>query len=235
MEYEHKHTNDHEKNSLDETLFDRLVDGQLNEEQRRKLLVSLDGEPGGWRRCALAFLEAQCWKEALGRFVTEEASLVDRSEPVRPARRSSWPGRLATLLAMAASFLLALWIGWRVQGNRAVDNGLHGAGEVAQHIPTTAPDAETVDPWKMVTVSAPSRDGKSVAKFTVPAIERKTVDLDKLREPTPIPQEVREALARTGHEVRQRRELVPVPLDDGRQLVMPVDEVKVHYVGYEPD
>ena len=47
---------------LDDSRFDRLVDGELSEEERRELLAGLDAEPGGWRRCALAFLESQCWK-----------------------------------------------------------------------------------------------------------------------------------------------------------------------------
>ena len=51
---------------LDDSRFDRLVDGELSEAERRELLAGLDSEPGGWRRCALAFLEAQCWKQEFG-------------------------------------------------------------------------------------------------------------------------------------------------------------------------
>ena len=51
--------------SLDDPRFDRLVDGELSEPERRELLAGLDSEPGGWRRCALAFLESQCWKQSL--------------------------------------------------------------------------------------------------------------------------------------------------------------------------
>src|SRR5438477_7928584 len=45
--------------------LDRLVDGEVAEPQRRALLSRLEQSPGGWRRCALAFLEAQAWREAL--------------------------------------------------------------------------------------------------------------------------------------------------------------------------
>ena len=47
------------RDALDPALLDRLVDGELAEVERRKLLVSLDQRPSGWRQCALAFLKAQ--------------------------------------------------------------------------------------------------------------------------------------------------------------------------------
>ncbi len=45
--------------------LDRLVDGTLEPTERSALLRHLDAQPDGWRRCALAFLEAQAWSEAL--------------------------------------------------------------------------------------------------------------------------------------------------------------------------
>ena len=52
--------------SDDDIRFDRLVDGELSAEEYRTLLAALDDEPGGWRRCALAFLEAQSLGRELG-------------------------------------------------------------------------------------------------------------------------------------------------------------------------
>ena len=49
----------------DEAVFDRLADGELSLEETRSLLRSLDERPDGWRRCALAFLEAQAWSQEL--------------------------------------------------------------------------------------------------------------------------------------------------------------------------
>ena len=37
-----------------------------------------------------------------------------------------------------------------------------------------------------------------------------------------------------GHQIEQQREFVPVPLKDGRQLVVPVDRVNVRYIGNGP-
>jgi len=52
--------------NTDDTRFDRLVDDELGEEERRELAGPTGRRTGGWRRCALAFLEAQCWRETLG-------------------------------------------------------------------------------------------------------------------------------------------------------------------------
>ena len=45
-------------------LIDRIVDGGLTPAQLRHAVGELDLAPDGWRRCALAFLEAQYWSEA---------------------------------------------------------------------------------------------------------------------------------------------------------------------------
>src|SRR5437762_643992 len=43
--------------------LDRLIDGEVAEPQRRALLSRLEQSPGGWRRCSLAFLEAQAGRD----------------------------------------------------------------------------------------------------------------------------------------------------------------------------
>ena len=49
----------------DDQMLDRLVDDELNEQQRRELFASLENQPGGWRRCAMAFLQQQAWRRAM--------------------------------------------------------------------------------------------------------------------------------------------------------------------------
>ena len=93
--------------TADDELFDRLVDGELSEPERRDLLARLDVAPGGWRRCALAFLESQCWQQALGHFRQHT-----ESQAARRSDRKTLPwSRTSTLMAMAASFLVALALG----------------------------------------------------------------------------------------------------------------------------
>ena len=46
----------------DGVTIDKLIDGELSRDEERGLLSSLEGQPDGWRRCALAFLEARALK-----------------------------------------------------------------------------------------------------------------------------------------------------------------------------
>ncbi len=77
----------------DRRVLDRLVDGELGVDERRELLAALDDEPGGWRRCALAFLEAQAWRWQLGRMAGEP--LVAQVSARPGPRRAPPPGRVA--------------------------------------------------------------------------------------------------------------------------------------------
>src|SRR5262245_44335403 len=88
-------------------LLDRLVDGELDGEERRKLLARLDATPDGWKRCALAFLEAQAWREVL-----------KAPSPVRARRPIVSPRRLA----LAASLLAAFGAGWLAHPRPAEKN-----------------------------------------------------------------------------------------------------------------
>ncbi len=233
----------------DDLRFDRLVDGELSEKERRELLVGLDGEPGGWRRCALAFLESQCWKQAFGT-VAQDRPPVGQVAGQLPPRRSPWPRRMGTLLAMAASFVAAFWLGsWTQQtwlGQRSIPTGSAGTTDVAiagrpaawpDRLQRGGPDASpqgnpASSPWRLVTLSTPANGPVPGRSIQLPAIERDSVDEQWLRSlPPAIPDEVLRALARTGHEVKQRRELVSMPLRDGRRLVAPIDQVEVRYVG----
>mgnify|MGYP007059380131 CR=1 FL=1 len=59
--------------------IDRLVDNEIAEAARRALLVELDRRPQGWRRCALAFLEAQAWRLGVGEVSEQCDEANDRS------------------------------------------------------------------------------------------------------------------------------------------------------------
>jgi hypothetical protein len=83
----------------------------------------------------------------------------------------------------------------------------------------------------MVTL-APTDGQGDVSSMRLPAVERKSVDAAWLRDvPPAMSPEVLQALERTGHQVQQQRELVPVQMQDGRRLMVPVDQVDVHYKG----
>ena len=97
----------------DDARFDRLIDSALSPAEYQALLASLDDEPGGWRRCALAFLEAQALGQDLAPLPGERkwpsVEIVPRPQP-QPRR-----ARLYLALVSAASFVLTFAIpGWHV-------------------------------------------------------------------------------------------------------------------------
>ena len=84
----------------DQFLLELLVDGELEDPERRDLLLKLNRIPGGWRCCAAAFLEAQCISESLKKaaFPGEErlrqtvyVSVRDLPDPVENAPFESAP------------------------------------------------------------------------------------------------------------------------------------------------
>jgi hypothetical protein len=93
-------------------VLDRLVDGELNEAERREVLLLLEEAPEGWRRCALAFLENQAWGNALPSVAKELTTVpVVAKEPWYRHPITTW----AT--ALAASLLFSFGIGgWTTRG-----------------------------------------------------------------------------------------------------------------------
>src|SRR4029077_16067376 len=87
---------DHDSDSLEPLakLIDRMVDGGLTPAQLRRAVRELDSTPGGWRRCALSFLEVQTWGGAfrnLDRTVEEKPRLLPGSECSEPLLDSVLP------------------------------------------------------------------------------------------------------------------------------------------------
>ncbi len=223
-------------------LVDRLVDDELDESERRELLARLDGERDGWRRVALAFLEGQSWRREM-RGLAQPAA--PPSPPAASGARRPWiEGRASTVLAMAACFLIALGLGTflrdlathdaggPVQPVRLADRGavLVEESPSPERRAPAVPEAD--EPWQLVTLGVDPGEQGGRCRVQLPAVERPGIDeqwVEGLE--SPIPEEVLRALRRSGHKIESTRQYVPLRMKDGRQLVVPVDQVDVHYVG----
>ena len=258
-------------NANDQQLLDRLIDGELTPEARRDLLLRLDHESGGWRRCALAFLEAQSWGQDFRSLLKEPAGEAsDGSVPARtgnaatqmvvaaPASASStsrrWLDRAGTLLAIAASFVIAFGLG---VASKRLPDGVD-SGMVANNRPTapssavdsTVAAAAATKVAPTTQTAAPSELASAVGAAIDAATDRNPSDeladdspiwlpsglADEASllgdEPAPaVPAYVRRALERSGHAVEQQQELWPVQLENGAHALLPVERVKVRYVG----
>jgi hypothetical protein len=219
--------------------LDRLVDGELPEAERRAVLLSLDQRPDEWRRCALAFLEAQTWKEVLGETIQERPS--EPATIIKPRKKAfAWRTYVAVAASFFVAFGLATWL-----------NRQHGgdAGQIDNNIAATAPALQNDAANNAVnTVEAAPAEAAastpSAIRFTVAGQrgDRQSVELPIVNDARQLeslfadnqdllPDYIRERIERSGHQIEQRRELLPIELNDGRQIVVPVDQVQLHYVG----
>ncbi len=233
---------ENELTAADREMLEQLADGELPEAERRDLLLKLDRVPGAWRACALGFLEAQCLQDSLGGLARESARPT-ATVIAMPSRRGPWMRRLQTGLAMAASFLLALGLGWwagALRQGAGPGSGLTGQetdlASTGGQSPFAPPDRSIaprarpdLPPTMTVALPGSPEHGEEIR---LPVAEREYVDRSLLfPDAAAFPADLREALRRSGYAVRQSRDFLPVPVEGGRHAVLPVDELDVHYVG----
>jgi hypothetical protein len=117
-------------NPLDDRFIDQIVDGVLTPAELRAVIGRLDREPDGWKRCALAFLEAHCWRESL-RALGQAAplSIESRLLPFTPAIPSrTWGNRRWLRGSIAAGFAAAFFaMGWVGHEARSLPNSSQGS------------------------------------------------------------------------------------------------------------
>jgi hypothetical protein len=244
------------QNNADEILrwIDRLVDGELNRDDERQVLLALEAQPEYWRRCALAFVESQTWRGELRGLASEPAGEVATNKAASLVRRSSRV--VLQWAALAASVLIAFTLGiaarhiWTGGGEQIAAGNAGQTNFVTMTEPPTkggepkTPDAASgsapesnndmdMIPRNTVQVSLPIDDGQEEQSVTVPVVEANEQRLRSLfaGQMPVIPEVALKALQSSGHEVEQRRAFYPVKLQDGRQAVVPMDIVEVRYTG----
>jgi anti-sigma factor RsiW len=189
----------------DERLIDRLVDGELPELERRELLRRLDSEPNGWRRCALAFLEAQNWRAALAPLDAPAAAQPAPLPPEPRRRPRSWRS-VRRLTGLAAALAMAFALGWTLRGGPYVSDPHTTASHDTVPVPATSPNIPQAAPGDLVLPDAqPSW----------------TAALDP----------VVKHWERRGYHADAQMRMLSVELKDGRRLNLPVHEVRLRYVG----
>lgn len=223
--------------------LDRLVDGALSGDEYRELLETLDGEPDGWRRCAMAFLESQAWQHELGELQVESRlSSAEASGKVTRTRAGNWSARqlLGLSLAMAASFVVAFASGawWRVgkSSNAELDLPVvaRQVGEshraAVEDEPPREPDHKPTPrhtPAEHLTFVVDRGNGES-DQFELPIYDANdSVARQLIRDSASLPADVERAIRDSGFQVKRRRQWTPVQLRDGRRAFFPVDQLDI--------
>jgi hypothetical protein len=217
----------------DEILLDRLVDGELTGSERRQLLESFDKRPGSWRRCALAFLEAQSWREEMGQVARGLGSETSGSKwpaiSVALARKLQ-RAKVATWLAMAASLMLAFGLGWmqRERDNFVASGPSSSSGQVAS---VTQPNNSAVTngtkPNDALTFFVQGDDGRR-HPVRVPLVDAGTLDKQLgVQFQTGVPDDIRNQLKDSGYAVQSKRQYAPLWLENGRPMILPVEDTRI--------
>lgn len=239
-----------ELSTEDELLVERLVDGELSEEEREKIVYRLDETIDGWRCCALAFLEAQSFREALKNPlpVSENSAFSDALYPKTEVKKHrSWKTWRDCSFSAAAGFMIAaVAIGGFAKLNDAssttapvvptlVTNETRDSDvaisprHIAEPIQTdlqtqTKSLADSVTP-KTVVLNSPA---VGLSNITTPCCEVDDYNSEILQmSKSVIPQEVMNHMYNVGGTIDAHRDEYRFPLDDNRVLIVPVDTYDV--------
>jgi hypothetical protein len=234
----------------DGVAFDRLIDGELTGADERALLSTLDACPDGWRRCALAFLEARALKQELSVIAKSSQRLngtpveINAAAGERGSRSSmhqqAGSERWRHFFTLATSLLIAFCLGIVVRGQWMQRVGVDRSGPLVvkgENSETNSASqrnenggANADDAWQLatLTMNVLGADGQKQSEIELPLIEAETFDPSLLRsKPVAVPESVREALVQSGHTLEEERLLVPVYLQDGRRAIVAVDRAQV--------
>lgn len=212
----------------DDVMFDRLVDGELSASERERLLASFDERSDGWRRCALAFLEAQTWRQQMRQFVSAPFERAAQQAPA--TTRGGIRRRAIPSLALAAGLLLAFTAGWLVRpASPSNDANMQLAeARVEDNVPPEDV-AKHIGPNDAVTLLVRDTQGKP-QRVRVPLVDSAGLD-DRLGTMlTSLPPGYRDDLHQRGFDLHGRRRYAPLYFEQNDQLVpmvVPVDDAYV--------
>ena len=210
--------------NIDDRQLDRLVDGELTSDEYRELLAELEQTPNGWRRCAHAFLESQALGQSLP-LVMQTTPSCPQTESAPTAEKSSNSGtasfrRMETLAALAASVMVAFGLGWYVSG---IDNSMvdgPGPGLATNVVDPQESPVHTVAKPQFVYVNQPG-GGMPIA-----IDHNKQFDPDaKWDSSWGMSPEQLQKLKDSGQPYQTQNRLIPVSLENGERVVVPVQDV----------
>jgi hypothetical protein len=248
------------KEKIDECLLDDLVSGHLRGEQYRSALLALEAHPQGWRQCALAFLEEQALTQELKSLMKGSVDWsIDKAadEPTEPSRLELLSsGMLARAVApptdpllsggpvllgrpivnpkliaqrvgvLAAVLLLSFTVGWMGAGIR------DQVGANALNEPSATTSASLIGgsvklPSPQAPTAAPGNDNPlgSIPNPTIFGNQFQPMDRQ-------LASQLRELQAAGHINIETIESIVPVMLEDGSSVIVPVQQYRITPVTY---
>lgn len=215
--------------------LERLACGDLDETARSQLFAWLEEDSLRWRLCGLAFLEAQSWSKTLADL---PAAVEHRKTPRLPAiAPKSRPRRLVPAFVAAASLLVAFAAGL---GTRELAEWTGGSPPPRTMVGMTGKEADPLhgrSPSQATTsrgavlASLPVRPESGlgpVATIQVPVVPGDSTSAPAAVAHPEIPEYVRDQWERRGYRLSKQRRYLFAHLPDGREAVVPVEQVFAH-------
>jgi hypothetical protein len=219
---------------IDDVLIDRLVDGELSADERRQVIAALDARPDSWRRCALAFLEAQSFRGAMkaiiagpqAAIVQPTATTTGNPKPSRFSHVGKTASAVAYWCAIAASLFVAFGLGWQANGPAASPDV-----QVAVDSPRPTPLVEGLPSAgdDAVTLVVHNQNGEP-QRVRVPLVEGRRLGQAFADAPQWAAPAVREYLQERGLDLKARRRYAPMYFEQPNgmaPLIVPVDDAVI--------
>jgi hypothetical protein len=203
----------------------------LGPDDRRALLAALDDEPGAWRQCALAFVEAQTFGWQLARIANEPIVAQQTTPQVAPAtRRRGW---FAWPLTLAASVMVAFLVGQQLADRSGLTPEIAGGtvkGETS--LPENSEalakvDAPDLADAEITPTSFTWRPFGGDDSIELPLVDSDDAAVDAAGRSSAVSGALAQQFQRDGFEVDRQQQFWPVELPDGRSVLVPVEEMHI--------
>jgi hypothetical protein len=204
-------------------LIDRLVCGELDETTRTQLIGYVEEHRDEWRRVGIAFLESQCWGDALqSETKSQSMRAMVALLPDTTSRSNVSTGRSiwSWIPLLAASWAVVFAGGWWFRNvSRPMPSGAISQGEELTRDPTS----ETLV-WATVNSRAlytPLQGARLQLPIRMQGDEMLAVSFR-----TNISDYERDQLRRMGVELKTEERYLNATLPDGRDVSIPLE----HYI-----
>ena len=237
---------------MDKIELQRLLDGELDHEQRRRLLCQLDEQSTQWRTVALAMLEEQEFRREFTTQTNQQSnSPVSQSNSKVHASpmKSDFVSRSSSRwfpMTLAASLLVGLGV---AGGNWLASQFDHGSSpspkivgpaiavqetkkaESTNNVPTDF-DFASLKPVGQLSFTSDATSNADDSSVQVPIYETAPEQFNQmLLTHQRQMQEWNEQLRRRGYQLDWQPEMIESRLPDGRSVIVPIQQVHVRNLG----
>src|SRR5262245_40998095 len=224
--------------------IDRLACGELADAERQSLLAWLGEDVRRWRDCAMAFLEAQVWQETLGTAISPKLTgdrgretadsgfridsaapvVVQRTPTIQRSAIRRWLVPLAAVAACLTAFACGVRLGRMTFVPATADDSIVKAASPDKGAPHS-------DDGELLLASVPVTGGPLGNVSAVLQLPVTPTGAAKGPAASAVSERLRRQWERRGYELKEERRYLPAKLPDGRPVMVPVDDIKMKFVG----